>query len=91
MNIKSINTFGELKSSGYKTRSIKDEMRENLIAFLKKNETPAEKSIKPAKTENLWLLKLTKRQNTPQMIHFSPTVNPLLFSILLDVILTMYS
>ncbi|MCH9030096.1 MAG: magnesium chelatase, partial [Bacteroidetes bacterium] len=40
MNIKSINTFGELKSSGYKTRSIKDEMRENLIAFLKKNENP---------------------------------------------------
>jgi len=40
MNIKSINNFGELKSSGYITRSIKDEMRENLIVFLKKNENP---------------------------------------------------
>lgn len=40
MNLKSIKTLGELKSSGYKTKSIKDEMRENLICFLKKGENP---------------------------------------------------
>jgi magnesium chelatase subunit I len=33
-----IKTLKELKASGYKYRSIKDEMRENLIAKLKKNE-----------------------------------------------------
>ncbi|MGB5895587.1 MAG: magnesium chelatase, partial [Ignavibacteriaceae bacterium] len=42
MNLISIKTFGELKSSGYKTKSIKDEMRENLISFLKKGENPFE-------------------------------------------------
>ena len=36
MNVKLINTLGELKTSGYKSRSIKNEMRENLISFLKK-------------------------------------------------------
>jgi len=32
-----IKTFGELKKSGYKTRSVKDELRENLILLLKEN------------------------------------------------------
>src|SRR5574338_297601 len=31
MNIQSIKTLGELKDSGYKPKSIKDELRENLI------------------------------------------------------------
>ncbi|HEV7230219.1 MAG TPA: magnesium chelatase, partial [Bacteroidia bacterium] len=34
-NITGIRTFGELKKSGYVTRSIKDELRENLIERLK--------------------------------------------------------
>jgi magnesium chelatase subunit I len=34
-NIEKIVTLGDLKSSGYKTRSIKDEMRQNLIHKLK--------------------------------------------------------
>jgi magnesium chelatase subunit I len=34
-----IKTFGELKKSEYKPRSIKEELRENLIARLKKKET----------------------------------------------------
>ncbi len=38
MNIKKIKTLGELKASGYKPRSIKEEIRQNLIAKLKKNE-----------------------------------------------------
>ena len=42
MNIDSINTIGDLKKSSYKPRSIKDEMRENLIIFLKKNIDPFE-------------------------------------------------
>ena len=33
-----IKTLGELKSSGYKTRSIKEELRENLIVKLKSKE-----------------------------------------------------
>lgn len=33
-----IKTLGELKSSGYKTRSIKEELRENLIIKLKAKE-----------------------------------------------------
>src|SRR5688500_4227481 len=33
-----IKTLGELKKSGYKTKSIKDELRGNLIAKLKKKE-----------------------------------------------------
>jgi magnesium chelatase subunit I len=39
MNIQNIKTLGELKKSGYKPRSIKDEIRENLIAKLKEKET----------------------------------------------------
>lgn len=34
----SVRTLGELKRSGYRARSIKDELRENLIAHLKKKE-----------------------------------------------------
>lgn len=34
-----IKTFGELKQSGYKSRSIKDELRDNLIAKIKAGET----------------------------------------------------
>ena len=37
MNISKIKTLGELKSSGYKPRSIKDEIRDNLIERLQKN------------------------------------------------------
>ena len=40
MNIDSIKTIGDLKKSSYKPRSIKDEMRENLIISLKKNINP---------------------------------------------------
>ncbi|RPI71364.1 MAG: magnesium chelatase [Ignavibacteriales bacterium] len=42
MNITSINTFGELKRTGYKTRHIKDELRDNLIKFLKEKKNPFE-------------------------------------------------
>ena len=42
MKIESMKTIRDLKSYGYKSRSIKDEMRENLISFLKKNENPFE-------------------------------------------------
>lgn len=37
-NITHIKTLGELKKAGYKSRSIKDELRENLIARLQKDE-----------------------------------------------------
>jgi len=40
MNIKTIRTLGDLKLSGYKPKSIKDELRENLIIFLKENKNP---------------------------------------------------
>ena len=42
MDITTIKTFGELKRTGYKTRSIKDELRDNLIKFLKEKENPFE-------------------------------------------------
>jgi len=42
MDITTIETFGELKRSGYKPKAIKDELRDNLIKFLKKNENPFE-------------------------------------------------
>ncbi len=35
MNIEKINTLGELKTAGYQSRSIKDELRENLIQNIK--------------------------------------------------------
>jgi magnesium chelatase subunit I len=38
MDIKTINTLGELKKSGYKTKSIKEEIRDNLIGKLQKKE-----------------------------------------------------
>ncbi len=40
MDIKSIHTLGDLKSSGYKSRSIKDELRDNLICSLKTGTNP---------------------------------------------------
>ena len=39
MSIHTIKTFGELKETGYKSISIKDELRKNLIQKLKNNET----------------------------------------------------
>ena len=42
MNITNIKTLGELKQNGYKPKSIKDELRENLISFLKENKNPFE-------------------------------------------------
>lgn len=38
MNIKNIQTFGELKKSGYKPKSVKEEVRQNLISKLQKKE-----------------------------------------------------
>ncbi len=40
MTIQTINTLYQLKRSGYKSKSIKQEMRDNLIGFLKKAENP---------------------------------------------------
>jgi len=40
MNIQKIKTLGELKKSGYKNLSIKDEIRKNLIEKIKSNENP---------------------------------------------------
>lgn len=42
MNRTNIKTLGELKQSGYKSKSIKDELRDNLINFLKENKNPFE-------------------------------------------------
>ena len=42
MKITSISTLGELKRSGYKSISIKDELRKNLIYTLKNNHNPFE-------------------------------------------------
>lgn len=39
MDIKKIKTFGQLKASGYKPKSIKEEIRQNLICKLQKKET----------------------------------------------------
>jgi magnesium chelatase subunit I len=39
MNIKKIKTLGELKASGYQPKSIKEELRRNLICKLQKKET----------------------------------------------------
>src|ERR1044072_8016296 len=38
MNIKHINTLGELKDSGYKAKSIKEEIRTNLVKKLQNKE-----------------------------------------------------
>src|SRR3954467_6499072 len=40
MNIHNIKTLGELKRNGYKTKSIKEEIRENLITKIKNKENP---------------------------------------------------
>lgn len=40
MNHKSISTLGELKKSGYRPLSIKDELRKNLVCSLQKGEKP---------------------------------------------------
>ncbi len=42
MNIKSIKTLGDLKKTGYQAKSIKDELRENLIQKIKHGETTFE-------------------------------------------------
>ena len=42
MNIDNIKTLGALKASGYKSKSIKDELRDNLIEKLKKDEVTFE-------------------------------------------------
>src|SRR3970040_2419789 len=42
MEIKNISTLGELKRSGYKTKHIKDELRDNPIKFLKEKNNPFE-------------------------------------------------
>jgi magnesium chelatase subunit I len=39
MNIKNINTIGDLKKAGYQSKSIKDELRENLISKMIRKET----------------------------------------------------
>lgn len=39
VQIHNIKTLGELKTSGYKSKSIKEELRQNLICKLKKNES----------------------------------------------------
>ncbi len=40
MKIQHINTLGELKKSGYQSRSVKDEIRENLIRSIQQKENP---------------------------------------------------
>ena len=40
MNTAEITTFGQLKQAGYQPRSVKDELRDNLIRTIKNNETP---------------------------------------------------
>ncbi len=40
MNNTSIKILGDLKQSGYKSKSIKDELRDNLIKFLRENKNP---------------------------------------------------
>ena len=42
VDIKKIITLGDLKKSGYKSKSIKEEIRENLIACIQKKENPFE-------------------------------------------------
>ena len=40
MDLVSISTLGELKKNGYITKSIKNELRDNLICALQKGENP---------------------------------------------------
>lgn len=45
INHDKIKTFGELKKSGYKSLSVKEEMRKNLIDILRSNKNPFDKII----------------------------------------------
>lgn len=40
MNRPAIKTFGELKTSGFQPKSVKDEVRENLVKLVKENKSP---------------------------------------------------
>lgn len=40
MNIENINTLGALKASGYRSRSVKEELRENLIVHIRQGVSP---------------------------------------------------
>ena len=40
MDIKKIKTLGQLKKSGYKARSVKEEIRDNLIVTIRNKENP---------------------------------------------------
>src|SRR4051812_5164259 len=40
MNIEKIKTLGELKKAGYQSKSVKHEMRDNLVTILKENKNP---------------------------------------------------
>ena len=42
MNIEKINTLGKLKKAGYESKSIKDELRDNLIENIKNKVTTFE-------------------------------------------------
>jgi hypothetical protein len=42
MDIKKIKTLGQLKKSGYQPRSIKEEIRNNLITSIRNKENPFE-------------------------------------------------
>ncbi len=42
MNIENIKTFGDLKKAGYEPKSIKEELRWNLLQKIMKKETPFE-------------------------------------------------
>jgi magnesium chelatase subunit I len=42
MNVQQLKTFGELKDSGYKSRSIKDELRQNLLEKIRNGESAFE-------------------------------------------------
>ena len=38
LDYKNIHTLGELKAAGYQTKSVKDELRDNLVEKIKKGE-----------------------------------------------------
>ncbi|HAI83715.1 MAG TPA: magnesium chelatase, partial [Chitinophagaceae bacterium] len=40
MNVQAIKTLGQLKASGYQPKSIKEEVRDNLIAAIRNKENP---------------------------------------------------
>jgi magnesium chelatase subunit I len=51
MKIENINTLGELKESGYKSNSIKEELRSNLRAKIKAGE-PAFEGVREYSNQN---------------------------------------